>query len=287
MASRPAESSRPEDGQGSARVSGDRPLARPSEAPSWAQFAEPNGDAGDLSEFEDLVDSLKEAVRMANGERPHAAASRPSLQRSEAPQVEAEQPAREANGEADTEYPEWLTGTRRFDEEAAAPGLSDEMKRWFGMPSQPQVYLSYQSYRVSPNVLRCWVTIRSNGHEMVGMADGPSLPGVRAEIAAKATLDALSAAESGSIDLSLVAARVLRFADLPLAVVSVHPADDEAINPLVGAYIVEGSEEKAAIMATLRATDRWITGVIGGNGADDAGSVLTSQEISTSREEGI
>ncbi len=106
--------------------------------------------------------------------------------------------------------------------------------------------------------LGCRVTLACGGREYSGVAEGASIPGIRAEIAARATLDAVANAEDGRVVLSLMAARVLKFVDLPLVVVSVYGMNGDEVKRLVGAAPVDNSEEQAAILATLQATDRWL-----------------------------
>lgn len=291
-----------------------------------ASFAEELAEGTDLSEFDDLLDSLRHAMRLAEEDRLQGrktgvqeramlekpAQARPGTDKAvpgiespdEARPVQAQPPAPQAaaprqderdraEGEEDG-YPDWLTKGLASEAEvqgaAERPGGPESPGdlEWPGEPERPSelewpgvpyvdvpsggdqhslskrrhVYRSYESSRISAHAFRCRVTLSTNGHEYVGEAEGPSVPGVRAEIAAKATLDALCSAENGRVILSLMTARVLRFSDMPLVVVSVYGMNDEEINRLVGVSVVENSEEQAAILATLQATDRWIAGVI-------------------------
>jgi hypothetical protein len=271
------------------------------------------GEGNDLSEFDDLLDSLRDAMRSAEEDRSRgrkrggeptivvkrpqtevppgqtvpggAAAAKTEYPQAEPPGAEGAVPIEEKPERAEDEedgYPDWLTNGsssetegRRIPEKSGEPEGPGELE-WPGEPyvdlpsswDQPSltkrrhVYRSYESSRISAHAFRCRVTLSTNGHEYVGEAEGPSVPGVRAEIAAKATLDALCSAENGRVILSLMTARVLRFSDMPLVVVSVYGMNEEEINRLVGVSVVENSEEQAAILATLQATDRWIAGVI-------------------------
>lgn len=285
-----------------------------------ASFAEELGEGTDLSEFDDLLDSLRDAMRLAEEDRlrgrktgagDRAMLERPAQARpatgkavpgaggpDEARPVQAqprvtqaaaprEDERDRAEGEEDG-YPDWLTkgsaseaelrgaaerpegperpGGRESPGDLESPGVPyvDVPSGWdqHSLTKRRHVYRSYESSRISAHAFRCRVTLSTNGHQYVGEAEGPSVPGVRAEIAAKATLDALCSAENGRVILSLMTARVLRFSDMPLVVVSVYGMNDEEINRLVGVSVVENSEEQAAILATLQATDRWIAGVI-------------------------
>jgi hypothetical protein len=125
------------------------------------------------------------------------------------------------------------------------------------VPRRRYIYRSTELTRVSPQLFRCKVTVYSAAGEFVGVAEGPEFPGARAEIAARATLDALNKAEGGNITLGLKGARVLRIFESPMVVVGVYGLNTKA-TPLVGACLVDNSVEQSATLATLQAADRWL-----------------------------
>jgi len=238
-----------------------------------ATFAEQLGDPNDLAEFDDLLESLRDAMQAAEEAREEMGEATRKAEAPEAETARAESVAAEPEATVESEaapaadwgdYPEWLCNGVEGESEAAPESEIDEtVVERFGRLPRRHVYRSFESSRISAHAMRCRVKLSSNGREFVGEAEGPSVPGVRAEIAARATLNALSVAEREKLVLSLMAARVLRFSDMPLVVVSVYGMSDEEVNRLVGVSVVDASEEQAAILATLQATDRWIAGVVG------------------------
>lgn len=128
-----------------------------------------------------------------------------------------------------------------------------------GVPRRRYIFRSSEWTRVSPRLFRCGVTIVSSAGEFNGQAEGPEIPGVRAEIAARATLEALNSAEGDHVALALKGARVLRIFESPLVVVGLYGMNTGESTPLVGACLVRHSVEQAAILATLQAVDRWLS----------------------------
>lgn len=121
------------------------------------------------------------------------------------------------------------------------------------------LYRGLESARVPPCGFRCRVKIAVHDREYTGEAEGPDVPGARAEIAAQATLAALqSAGEAENTALALHGAKVLNAFDRPVVVAWVYGLEAGEATPLVGACPVRDSIEQAAIQATLQATDRWI-----------------------------
>ena len=126
------------------------------------------------------------------------------------------------------------------------------------VPRRRYIYRSSELTRITPNAFRCRVTIFSAAGEFRGEAEGPEFPGARAEIASRATLDALNKAEGGQVTLGLKGARVLRIFESPIVVVGVYGMNTGA-TALVGACLVDASVEQAATLATLQAADRWLS----------------------------
>lgn len=126
-------------------------------------------------------------------------------------------------------------------------------------PRRRHIFRGFESSRVQPHGVRCRVTIALEDQEFEGMAQGPEVPGMRAEIAARATLEALGRAEGDRISMALQGARVLRVFDRPVVIVGVYGVDQRKTRSLIGACLVTDSVEQAAVLATLQATNRWIT----------------------------
>ncbi len=125
-------------------------------------------------------------------------------------------------------------------------------------PRRRHLFLGSESRRLPPHGHRVRVTLQCEGIRYIGEAEGPAVPGARAEIAARAALDALGKAEGRRLTLALRGGRVMRVFEEPVAVVGVYGMARGEANTLVGACLVRESEEEAAILATLQATDRWI-----------------------------
>ncbi len=261
---------------GTRRPEPPKPAADKADEP--AQKAEPANkaapevpdDVKGADEFDDLLVSLRAAL-----EETEEAATAGG--KSEASETSDKNEADEVAGVAGVEglnddftFPDWLSGIDAAVEEALvtaglSPSPASEVAAAPKRPPPPDapprrryVYRSFESSRVEAHKLACRVTLASAGREYSGVAEGAAIPGVRADIAARATLNAVSSAEDGAVVLSLIAARVLRFVDLPLVVVSVYGVNGDEVKRLVGAAPVDNSEEQAAVLATLQATDRWL-----------------------------
>ena len=170
----------------------------------------------------------------------------------------------EHSGEAyRPDIPDWLTETHIGPGEAemlAQEGsalASVEPEVVAAVPRRRYIYTSSEWTRVSPRTFSCRVTVRSAKGEFSGTYEGASVPGARAEIAARATLEALNIAEGGEITLALKGARVLRVFEGPIVVVGVYGMNG-GTTTLLGACIVENSVEQSAVLATLQAADRWL-----------------------------
>ncbi len=223
-------------------------------------------DRSAADEFDDLLTSLRAALE----EGEEAVVAGESVEPSDEQVSDARSAAAEDLSDEFT-FPDWLSGIDAGADEAAATPHGPQAKPGSEIPSATDrppppevpprrryVYRSYESSRVEAHKLACRVTLSSAGREYTGVAEGAAIPGVRADIAARATLNAVANAEKGAVVLSLIAARVLRFVDLPLVVVSVYGVNGDEVKRLVGAAPVDNSEEQAAVLATLQATDRWL-----------------------------
>jgi hypothetical protein len=121
---------------------------------------------------------------------------------------------------------------------------------------------SEQSHRVRMKVQMEW-----QGQQFVGDASGADLPRSRLETVAQATLRGLESAVAASrgeaepsIALSLDGVRMLEAFDHTYALVAVHAIGGRDVIRLSGSAVVSGPPDRAVIMATLQATDRWVRG---------------------------
>jgi hypothetical protein len=88
------------------------------------------------------------------------------------------------------------------------------------------------------------------------------------ETVADATLRAIEKLIIGAVDerhapvLALDGARIVDVFDREYAMVAVHAMTDRDVAALAGSAAVQDSPERAVILATLQAADRWIRGQI-------------------------
>ena len=119
-----------------------------------------------------------------------------------------------------------------------------------------------KSHRVRMQVQMEW-----QGQQFTGDASGADLPRSRLETVAQATLRGLESAIAASrgesepsIALSLDGVRMLEAFDHTYALVAVHAIGGRDAVRLSGSAVVSGPPDRAVIMATLQATDRWVRG---------------------------
>ncbi|MFC1574799.1 hypothetical protein ACFL3Z_01840 [Gemmatimonadota bacterium] len=130
------------------------------------------------------------------------------------------------------------------------------------------LFLRHQVATERGHRLRVSVTVEWDGHEYLGEAMGTDLPRSRLETVAKATLDAIEqalndmaggAAEDG-LTLALDGVKVVEAFDRDYVLVGVNAIHQREIAALAGASAVEDTTDRAVILATLQATDRWVRG---------------------------
>jgi hypothetical protein len=104
----------------------------------------------------------------------------------------------------------------------------------------------------------CRVTLRREGESYVGESEGVETERSRLELAARATLNAMSLAYSGKRKLGLEGVKQIDAFDrmFVLVVVTALVGRDNRI--LTGACEVRESAETAGVLAVLDATNRWI-----------------------------
>lgn len=112
------------------------------------------------------------------------------------------------------------------------------------------------------------VSLEWEGEVYTGDAMGTDLSYSRLETVARATLAAnqkiLNALKEGTskpeVTLSLDGIRVVEAFDRSYVLVGVNAIQDREIASLAGASAVEHTSDRAVILATLQATDRWVRG---------------------------
>lgn len=104
----------------------------------------------------------------------------------------------------------------------------------------------------------CRVTLRKGEDTFVGEADGMENERQRIELAARATLAALTAAEGDSRALALEGCRMVDAFERQFVFVGVTARFGRDSSLLTGSAEVKESPEQSAALATLDATNRWV-----------------------------
>jgi hypothetical protein len=112
------------------------------------------------------------------------------------------------------------------------------------------------------------VAVGWNGQRYEGTFVTADVSRSRLNAFASATLDAVQAVvraarEAGlrvGGDLSLDGIREVEALGRKFVLVSVHAVEGPGVQTLAGTAVVEESPERAVVMATLQATDRWVRG---------------------------
>jgi hypothetical protein len=118
------------------------------------------------------------------------------------------------------------------------------------------------------HLLRHQVEIEWRGERYLGESSAADLPRARLEAVTRATLAAVEQALSTELDeqsgreatLALDGVKVVSAFDREFVVVAVQAIAGRDARELVGAAVSAGLPDRAAIMATLQATDRWVRG---------------------------
>ena len=113
------------------------------------------------------------------------------------------------------------------------------------------------------------VEIEWGGERFVGEASASDRPRAKLEAVGIATLVAVEAAlasteeevdDRKALSLALDGVKIVDAFDRTFVLVAVHAISGRDVTSLAGATVVEESTDRAAILATLQATDRWVRG---------------------------
>jgi hypothetical protein len=115
--------------------------------------------------------------------------------------------------------------------------------------------------------VRIAVTVEWDGEQYEGEATGADLLRARLETTAAATLAAIGKAivaliGEGEVALSVDGVKTVDAFDGQFVLVVIHAIHGRSITALAGAAAVEDTADKAVILGTLQATDRWVRGRI-------------------------
>jgi hypothetical protein len=104
--------------------------------------------------------------------------------------------------------------------------------------------------------VRYQVEVEWQGQRFIGDASGADLPRNRLETVAHATLRGVEAAVAAGRGEE----RPVVALELSYALVAVHAIGGREVRRLSGTSVVDGGPDRAVILATLQAADRWVRG---------------------------
>lgn len=164
-------------------------------------------------------------------------------------------------------YPRWLRDALEHEEAAAPPGTEPEGEppgvepspRSSVPPSGRQRFLGLDLSWRGRHEVHCQVRLGRDTDEITGSAAGNDVPALRARIAARATLDALRQTLPRTADLQLRDAQIVSALAGHVVVVGVYGLTEGGVRALTGVSPVEDTVERSAVLATLQATNRWLS----------------------------
>lgn len=104
----------------------------------------------------------------------------------------------------------------------------------------------------------CRVTLRKNDQSYIGEAEGVESERSRAELAARAAVQAIGQAEGDAHTLALDGCRLIEAFDREFVFVGVSARVGRGTTLLTGSCEIKDSPETASVLAVLDATNRWI-----------------------------
>jgi hypothetical protein len=129
------------------------------------------------------------------------------------------------------------------------------------------LFYGHQVETERSNQVKHRVEIEWHGERYVGEATSADLPRAKLEAVSGATLQAVQAAVQAhlpdgrrAVTLSLEGVKMVDAFDRKFMLVAVHAISGRDTARLSGATVTDESTDRAAILATLQATDRWVRG---------------------------
>ena len=116
----------------------------------------------------------------------------------------------------------------------------------------------YEFERKMPQHIVCRVRLKLDDEEWIGESEATDIEKGRLNAAAQAALNALEKAEDYQIGFALDGVKLIDVFDVPVVVAGIYGLAGRTRTYLAGASPVSESAEHAAILATLKATNRWI-----------------------------
>ncbi len=129
------------------------------------------------------------------------------------------------------------------------------------------LFVTHRVETESSHRVRIGVTVEWDGEQYEGEAVGAALHRARLETTAAATLAALGKAivaliGEGEVALSVDGVKTVDAFDGQFVLVAIHAIHGRSITALAGAAAVEDTVDRAVILGTLKAADRWVRGRI-------------------------
>ena len=129
------------------------------------------------------------------------------------------------------------------------------------------LFYGHQMESERSNQVRHKVEIEWHGERYSGEATAADLPRPKLEAVAAATLRAVEAALGENLEdarqsptLALDGVKIIDAFDRKFVLVAVHAMAGRNLSRLAGTNVADESLDRAAILATLQATDRWVRG---------------------------
>lgn len=129
------------------------------------------------------------------------------------------------------------------------------------------LFYSHQVETERSNQVKHRVEIEWLGDKYVGEASAADLPRPKLEAVSEATLQAVEQALQAklpegrrSVSLSLDGVKIVEAFDRKFTLVAVNAIQGRDVARLAGTTVADESTDRAAILATLQATDRWVRG---------------------------
>jgi hypothetical protein len=154
---------------------------------------------------------------------------------------------------------------------AAPPAPEPERPIRIVPPPKPYesrvLFYSHHSEIERSNQVKHRVEIEWRGKHYVGTATAADVPRAKLEAVAEATLRAVEAALHENLGeskraptLALDGVKIVEAFDKKFVLVAVHAIAGRDVSRLAGTHVADESTDRAAILATLQATDRWVRG---------------------------
>ncbi len=129
----------------------------------------------------------------------------------------------------------------------------------FGSGERRYLFAGYEFERKMAHRVECRVKLQKEDEEYMGSAEGADIEKGRMMVAAQAALSALELAENDEVSFALDGVKMIDSFAVPVVVAGVYGLSGRSRTYLAGAAPATDSPEHAAILAALKATNRWLT----------------------------